>query len=629
MCGIAGLLGDGIRRDAEERLERLTLALAHRGPDGAGHRWFGDSVGLGHRRLSIVDLARGAQPMSNEDGRVWVILNGELYNHSAIRRELQHLGHEFRTQSDTEVLVHGWEEWGPDVLARLNGIYAFGLYDGRRGTGDVWLARDPLGVKPVYVGRQGGLWWFASELAAARRAGLVNADLRRDAIAQYLVYRFIPSPATPYHNVWKVPAGHFVHFPLDALPTEPAFRSFPTRFEPASLPRTESEWTEALRDGLRAAVKQQLMSDVPVGTLLSGGMDSTVVTRIMCDELRHPPCAFAIGFEGTGPLDELPPARRAAAALGVPLVEVQVREAEYLKAWSEQVAGLGEPIANPGIVLVGLLCRQVKKTHKVVLSGQGADEPLGGYPRHIAARFAGLLRFAQPVLEVLPERFARSDRVRRMQRAGRARDEAHQFAEMLAVFAPQEAAVLSKGAASTEELVAPAKGTASSGRNHDFLNRLLAVDARLSLADDLLLVADHMAMASSVELRVPFLDLEFFTLVQLMPSRYKVSSFGARKALYRRAAAPLIPTSLRGSLAGWQGKWGRKLGFSTPLDGWVRKWAATEAEGFLLGPDAHSPAYLSVDAIRALLDDVRRGRPRGRQILSLYVLEHWLREAVA
>src|SRR5437773_82994 len=278
MCGIAGAASRDAAFDVGPIVTRLTAALAHRGPDGEGfHFARGRSVGLGNRRLSIVDLPGGAQPIASEDERVWVTYNGEIYNHLDLRRELIALGHRFRTNADTEVLVHGFEAWGAELFGRLNGIFAFALLDGRSEPGDLWLVRDPAGVKPLYLGLTGETWWFASELAAAR----------------------------------------------------------------------------------------------------SCGVDSTIVTGLMRDGLRQAPQAFAVGFKDERD-GELAMARVAAAELGVPLREVQVSGADYVRAWLEQAATLGEPIANTGILLVGLLCRAVRETHKVVLTGQGADEPLGG-----------------------------------------------------------------------------------------------------------------------------------------------------------------------------------------------------------------------------------------------------------
>ncbi|PYP33122.1 MAG: asparagine synthetase B, partial [Gemmatimonadetes bacterium] len=244
MCGITGVIARDQRRDVGPLVERLTQALAHRGPDGSGIRVLrGRYAAFGHRRLSIVDLECGAQPMANEDGRVWVVFNGELYNHLDLRRELESRGHQFRTRADIEAVIHGWEEWGPGVLQRMNGMYAFALYDGRSavGGGEIWLARDPVGIKPLYVGIGDGVWWFASELAAARAAGLLDADLRPEAFGEYLVYRFVPSPGTFYRAAWKVPPGHCCRLVPDSLPHAPAFEPFTTAFAPTALPRGRAE----------------------------------------------------------------------------------------------------------------------------------------------------------------------------------------------------------------------------------------------------------------------------------------------------------------------------------------------------------------------------------------------------
>ena len=624
MCGIAGVLAGDPGADATVTLGPLLAALAHRGPDGEGTCLArGRSIALGHRRLSILDLETGDQPMGNEDGRVRITYNGEIYNHMELRRELEARGHAFRTRSDTEVLVHGWEEWAEGLLPRLNGIYAFALLDERGDTPALVLARDPLGVKPLYLGRSGSDWWFASELAAARGAGLTG-PLRRDAFAEFLVYRFVPSPGTFHENAWKVPPGHSCRL-VPGASAPPAFQAFQPAFLPATLPSGAHAWEAAIRDGLAQAVRRQLMSDVPVGTLLSGGVDSTVVTALMRDGLADPPQAFAIGFADDPGGGELAVARRAAGALGVPLEAVTVREDEYRDAWLAAAGRAGEPIANSGAMMLGLLCRVAGRTHKVVLSGQGADEPLGGYPRHAGERWYPLARRMRLLLNHLPDRLAAADRVERMRRLAGTPDESRRFAGLLAVFAPVEAARLVRGQVDPDRLVDPVRRWLPSAPEGDSLNRLLYVDARLSLADDLLTVADHVAMAGSVELRVPFLDLELLALLERMPGRYKVSAFGERKWLYRRAVRPLLPPAVREALTGWRGRTGRKLGFTTPLDNWFGAGHAADTRTRLTGPGARLPEFLDPDMLRKEIAAAEEGRPRARQLMALSVLESWLR----
>ncbi|HXI64394.1 MAG TPA: asparagine synthase (glutamine-hydrolyzing) [Gemmatimonadales bacterium] len=629
MCGIAGAVAEHAEKDLTSLVRQLTDLLKHRGPDGSGFHYARNrSIALGHRRLSIVDVEGGAQPMPNEDERVWVVFNGELYNHLDIRKQLEARGHVFRTRADTEVLVHGWEEWGSALLERLNGIYAFGLLDERGTMPVLWLARDPVGVKPLYVGISEGVWWFASELSAARECGLLPADLRPEAFDEYLVYRFVPSPGTFYRNAWKVPPGHLVSLTPGAPLNRPAFQPFVTRFAPPQVPATRRDWEEALRSGLTRAIKRQLMSDVPVASLLSGGVDSTVITDVMRQALPQPPRAFAVGFSDSPGLDELAAARRAAQVVGVPLTEVAIAEADYLAEWPRQVARLGEPIANSSALMIGILCRTVSRSHKVVLTGQGADEPLGGYPRHAAERLYPLARLGRGLLDRLPERLLSSDRIARLRRTGRASNEPRRFAETLAVFGLDEAVTLTRHALDPEALAEPVRRWLPPDGDGDGVNRLLLVDARLSLADDLLIIGDHMSMASSVELRVPFLDLEFLALVERMPGEYKISVLGERKWLYRSAVQAMLPPALRAPLTGWRSRVGRKLGFSTPLDRWFGTWVTRDAERFLLGSDACTPDFLSGEAVGRLVSDARDGRPRSRQLMSLFVLESWLRSAL-
>ncbi|MEO7993585.1 MAG: asparagine synthase (glutamine-hydrolyzing) [bacterium] len=609
-------------------MEQLTAGLSHRGPDGSGFRYFRDRrAGFGHRRLSIVDVEGGRQPMSNEDGTVWVTYNGEIYNHQEIRRELLASGHHFATAADTEVVVHGWEEWGPAVLQRLNGIFAFALFDGRSGPGTVWLVRDPIGVKPLYLGRGPYEWWFSSELAAARDAGVMDTGFRDQAFDEFLVYRFVPSPGTFYRNAWKVPPAHYCRLPLGDLPAEPAFVPYRSDFGPSVLPASAQEWKESIRDSLASAIRRQLMSDVPVGSLLSGGIDSSVVTQVMRKALPSAPQAFAVGVQSRHGVNELFQARRAAHEIGVPLSETEVTEEQYLAAWPGQITALGEPIANSGILLLGILCRTVGTTHKVVLTGQGADEPLGGYPRHAGERWYPWARRARSLLDLVPSGWAASDRVDRMRRIARSPERARRFAEILAVFSPGDIQGITGHRIDADTLAAPVRRWLPEHDGGDTLNSLLSVDARLSLPDDLLLVADHVSMAASVELRVPFLDLQLLALIEAMPSRYKVSRFGERKWLYREAVKDLLPVALRQPLTGVRGRVGKKLGFSSPIDQWLARWVAVEGESYLLGPRACLPDYLAGDAVRRILADVAAGRPRFRQVLSLYVLETWLRDA--
>jgi asparagine synthase (glutamine-hydrolysing) len=582
------------------------------------------SVVLGHRRLSIVDLVTGDQPMSNEDGSVWIAFNGEIYNHLELRRTLEAAGHRFGTRADTEVLLHGWEEWGEELLPRLNGIFAFALTDRRRGV--TVLARDPVGVKSLYVGVQDGLTWWASELGAARGTGLASGAVSPEALKLYLMFRFIPSPSAVFEGTWKLPPGYCVLLrPADAG-RAPVFRSYRTAVRSSAAPQGRMEWREALMVELESAVTHQLMSDVPVGTLLSGGVDSSMITMLMDRHLPYHPQAFGIGFRSHGEASETHAAQWAAGALGVPFTPTWVDDDQYLAAWPEAFAQVGEPIGNSGGLLVHWLCRTVAGTHKVVLSGQGADEPLGGYPRHMVERLRRLGRLAPRASGWVAERLLGAGAGRRLQRVLGATNRIDRYLEIFAVLRPEVVDALIPAGAPSREL-----GRAAIGRwvadeeTGDDLNDLLRADARLSLADDLLVIADHFSMRASVELRVPFLDLQFLELVERMPSRYKVSRIGERKWLYRQGAARSLPPALARKLGGLGERIGRKRGFTTPLE----RWLSTSG-----GPLAAPQRWMEPLIARGLLtrsamstfaaDAEGRGGAMQRELLAVYSLSQWV-----
>jgi|SRR5579875_347601 len=639
MCGLAGLLA----RAPDGRLGAIAAELAarqrHRGPDGEGF-WVAAAercglagrealerpayAVLGHRRLSIVDPAGGNQPMTGEDGRVWVTFNGEIYNHQRLRSDLQRRGHRFRTHCDTEVLVHGWEEWGERLFGKLNGIFAVALFDSRRA--ELVVARDPVGVKPLYVGVSGSRTWWCSELSAAIAAGAARTELSADALKLLLMFRFIPSPWAVLAHAWKVPPGHLLRLRRDQAGTEPVFRPFRSEVRAAAEPRSREEWAEALLGGLSDAVRRQLMADVAIGSLLSGGVDSTLVTQMMRQALPYVPHSYGIGFPSDGALNEAVAAERAACELGTVHHSLEVDENEYLARWPGMFGSVGEPVANVGGLLIGLLCEAASRDTKVVLTGQGADEPLGGYPRHVVERIYPWARHAVRQVAPAATRLLGADTGSRLARALATSDRIARYVDTLAVLAPSQVDLLVPDATPARELACRAVGRwVESEEPSDPVNEFLRLDTRFSLADDLLLIADHFSMRSSVELRVPFLDLEFLELVERMPSRYKVSSLGARKWLYRRGARAQLPRRLRAPLAGRRARFGPKRGFNAPVATWfAADGAIGDDRGWLSGLERWS--MLSRGAVERLIayepDDGQNARKR----VTLYALSQWLNE---
>lgn len=637
MCGIAGIISRTADPHAGNEVLTATQALEHRGPDGEGFwRLAGDRAGLcapqeldeptdivlGHRRLSIVDVVGGAQPMGNEDGTVWVSFNGEIYNHADLRRELEQIGHHYSSHSDTETLVHGWEEWGEGIFGRLNGIFAFAIADLRRR--EIVLVRDPIGVKPLYVGISGKRTWFASELAAAAQAGLVSTGLSPDAIKLFLTFRFIPSPHTIAPNAWKVPPGHYVKVSNADAGAEPRFVPFDCRIRSTASPRNPRDWGEALIAELDGAVHRQLMADVPVASLLSGGVDSSLVTQMMAAHLPYAPQTFGIGMRSEGAANEAFAAERAAAELGVPHTSTVLEDEAYVSEWPNVLGQIGEPIANSSALMIRTICEQVGRSHKVALCGQGADEPLGGYPRHMTERLHRLGRLSPRLSRAVTRHAFGKESATRLDRALSARDRTERYVEIFSVLPSKEIDQLVRGGSAATELARAAVErwvrTRDSG---DDVNDLLYVDARLSLADDLLIIGDLTAMRSSVELRVPFLDLAMLELVERMPSKYKVSRLGERKWLYRKAAARHLPPDLAHRLCGPTKRFERKRGFSSPLTDWF------DAEhGLLAGNELWARALRALpelspervdEALGALGEE---GLSRRRSVL--YALAQWL-----
>jgi asparagine synthase (glutamine-hydrolysing) len=639
MCGIAGAISSHVDAAVGSFALSATRALAHRGPDGDGFLRVcadrtdlctADRAGapaiavLGHRRLSIIDLAGGAQPMSDGSDTVWITFNGEIYNHLELRQQLIGRGHQFSTHCDTEVIVHGWKEWGAGVFERLNGIFAVALLDTR--TREVVLARDPMGVKPLYVGVRGAMTWWSSELNAAQTAGATN-EISRDALKLFLLFRFVPSPFSIFDGSWKVPPGHYCRIRSATAGQQPEFTRYLSRVRSAASPRSREQWRDAMVGELEASVKRQLMSDVPVASLLSGGVDSTLITQLMSEHLPYAPETFGIGFASDGADSEARAAEIAAAELHVPHTSITAGDDDYIASWPAAVRQVGEPVANSGGLLVRWLCDRVGERHKVVLSGQGADEPLGGYPRHLTERFFRIARTAPRAATSISGLLFGGERSDRLERVLAAPDRLDRYATILGVLRMETIDALVLGAsAPAREL---ARGVLSrwvpDEEPQDPLNEVLIVDSRMSLADDLLLIGDHHSMAASVELRVPFLDLAFVELVERMPSRFKVSLLGERKWLYREAAARRLPRTAAQRLCGIRARVGKKRGFTTPLTAWFASQAGPlrRMENWL--PAVERIGAIRMDALRGIVND-DSNRDASRQRALFYALAMWAKQ---
>jgi asparagine synthase (glutamine-hydrolysing) len=616
MCGIAGILTPGRPVDAEV-LGRMVAAMTHRGPDDEG-RWTGDGVGLGMRRLAIVDVPGGAQPLRNEEGSVRVVFNGEIYNHRALRDELAARGHRFASDTDGEVIAHLWEEHGPRGVARLDGIFALALWDDRRRA--LLLARDQLGVKPLYLHRRGSEVRFASELKALLADPAVERRLDLAALDAHLTLRFTPAPLTLLQGVEKLE-------PATWMLIDAAGERRVRYWDPAPVERTDLTLEEAaaeLRDRLRAAVRRQMMSDRPIGAMLSGGIDSAAVVAFMAEASPHVR-TFTIGFEGGGDADETALARATARHFGTEHHDVVLPAGGFREELPAVIEMLEEPVGTTSAIGVREVARLARSSVPVLLSGQGADELLAGYWRYVGEAIAARGSAAVRRLGLRPAVAAAAARARpvRLQRGLQALcqpETLERFLGIYAVFDPQrkrdlygpELAAALSGRSRQAEAVERLRARAA---ERDSVGQMLYVDTRLWLPDDLLLIGDKMAMAESVELRVPFLDRELVEFAESLPTAFKLRR-GVRKLVHRRAMEHVLPAEIVHR---------RERGFQTPMQRWLRGPEMGDyARELLLDGGGVCAGLLRRGAVEAMLDRHRSGAAdHTRQLFCLISLELW------
>ncbi len=619
MCGIFGAVGEDLRHDD---LLALGSRLTHRGPDDRGLEvWKSDGVALGHTRLAIVDLtAAGRNPLSNEDGTVWVTFNGEIYNQADLRRELERHGHVFRSNADTEVLVHAYEQWGDDHIHRLRGMFAYALYDrrpsaGRRGR--VLLVRDRVGIKPLYyaAGRHGFL--FASEFDPLRRTP--GVDTRRDwsAIADYLTYRYVPAPKTPVTGIRKLLPGHWLELAPGSTPTVRQYWTLPTAVRHEL--RSPASAREALDAALRAAVARHLMSDVRIGVLLSGGVDSSGVAALAVEAGLTDLASFTMAFDVPGKQDAAA-ARLVARRLATDHHE-DVATAERIDVTLEQVASMfGEPFADGSAIPTRALCRLARRHVKVALSGDGGDELFGGYGhyrRWLRHRIwfdgvpVALRRTVADAIHPVPRPGERRSRLIEVGRRGGAAA----YGSFLELFSPAE-----KRALAGPELASLLRDYddhwlfARHWRTDlDPLTRVQYVDLHTFLADDILTKVDRASMSCGLEVRPVLLDHELVELAFSMPARVRSGWAGLRgKRLLRQVLQGRVPPAILAR---------PKSGFGAPLDAWLSAETDAIVTRLAAGPLA---AHGVIDP-----DGLRRIAPclRGLRLWSLLVLERALTAA--
>ncbi len=607
MCGICGLASVAGSADPA-RVARMSATLVHRGPDSFGE--FDDgTVALAARRLSIIDLETGDQPIANEDGTLHVVQNGEIYNYRELRRELERAGHRFRTHGDTEVLLHLYEQHGDRFAELLRGMFAVAIWDAARRR--LVLARDRFGIKPLYYREGSGELAFASELRA-----LPRGEIDLDALEAFLAFNSIPAPLTIFREVRKLPAGHLLLWEDGRVRIERFARPAPVSAEELRN-EDEAELVEELRSRLRDSVRAHLVSDVPVGVLLSGGVDSSLLAALAAGESSEPLRTFSIGFEERS-FDELADARLVAARYGTQHRELVLRPdaALLLPALAE---AFDEPFADSSALPTYLVSQLAAGDVKVALSGEGGDELFGGYYTYaadlLAARIGGLARLARPLVERLPTSAGRASfdyRAKRFVRAAHLPplERHHGWKEIFSADARAELT----GAASAFDPVDLLRARYAETAGADELARLQDVDLGVYLVDDLLVKTDRASMAHSLEARIPYLDTVVTNLALALPTRHKVRGL-SKKVLLRKAAEPLLPREI---------VHGKKRGFSIPAAAWLRGELEPFARETLSADALRRQGFFRPDVVERLLDDHVAGREdRSRQLWGLLAFTLW------
>jgi asparagine synthase (glutamine-hydrolysing) len=620
MCGICGQFNFGTGAPVARRdIERMATAIAHRGPDDEGF-YIAGSLGLGFRRLSIIDLAGGHQPMSDREESVWVVFNGEIYNFKELRSELEGHGHVFRTRCDTEVIVHGYKQWGDEVLNRLSGMFGLAVWDVRRRR--LMLARDAFGIKLIYYREDHGSLWFGSEMRAVR-AMMHQEETEVDpaALSLFMRYRYTPSPHTMLRGVRKLAPGTKLVVEDGACTTSRWYRYAPTPFAP---PKTVEEAGEELLALYRQAVKRQLISDVPLGLLLSGGIDSGLLLALMNENGVDWP-TYSVGYGSSYVHDELVDAEETARILKSRHTSVRITREIFERMLRNIVGCLEEPIAASSIVPMYFVCERAREDVKVALVGQGPDELFGGYRRHLAARYAApwtaLPAWALALLERAGAALPRNETLKRGLYALGRDDTQHRYERILSLLPRAQVDELFwEGLLKTDSdgsLLACWADLTDLMAGTDQLGGLQFLEVRSTLPDELLMYADKLSMVHGLELRVPFVDKDIVEYGERLPANLKVRN-GVGKWIHRQVCRKFLPNSIIRR---------RKRGFAgNVVDSWFRDALGGTMSSIFADDGAAIYRYLRPAAVRKLYAEHAAGRRDNHKILfSLIVFEEWLR----
>jgi asparagine synthase (glutamine-hydrolysing) len=631
MCGICGIVG----KADEQLIQNMLASIAHRGPDDEGiyiaSAASGARVGLGHRRLSIIDLSpAGHEPMSDTLGEIWLTYNGEIYNFKEIRKELEKRGHQFKSESDAEVVIYAYREWGLNALAMFNGMFAFAIWDGRNNS--LLLARDRLGIKPVYYADTPAGFAFASEIKAILSIPNCKREVDLESLNQFLSFLWTPDPDTLFRGIRKLPPGHFLVYQNGRAEVR---QYWDLQFnEDDSL--SEQEWVERVREQVERSVRAQMIADVPLGAFLSGGVDSSSIVSLMTGMVSQKVTTYTFGFKSEDLRydileDDVKYAREIGAKLETDYHE-SFFEPKVMELLPKLVYHLDEPVADPAAITSYLICKAARERLTVLLSGMGGDEVFAGYPRHIAVKIAEAYNLipsfiSRPLVEAMPAsmpgRFNSVFRNTKKLARSAALPLRERYLGYCTYFKEDEKASLYSGEMNRAMLdfnaLAAHQNYFDKVADEDFVNQMLYVDLKTFLPCLNLTYTDKTSMAASMEVRVPLLDHELVEMAARIPARLKIKGL-TRKYVLKKAAEKWLPRNII---------YRKKAGFSAPLRSWLHNDLRPMVEDLLCEANIKQRGYFDYSEVRRLIDDNLAGREdNGLKIFQLLTLELWHRQFI-
>lgn len=603
MCGFVGFTNN--IPNTREVLERMSESITHRGPDSHGEH-IDEGVALGFRRLSIIDLSNGSQPLYNEDGTVVLVFNGEIYNYQPLREELLSYGHSFSTETDSEVLIHGYEQWGKELLGRLRGMFAFVIWDKKRG--ELFGARDFFGIKPLYYTSMGGAFIFGSEIKSFLHHPLFVKELNTDALETYLTFQYSACEETFFKGVKGLLPAHYFVYKDGIMKTQ---RYWNVDFLPDEGPGLE-DWVNKISDTFKDSVEAHKIADVEVGSFLSSGVDSSYVAAVADVDKT-----FTVGFGEDERYNEIGYAKEFSKYIGKENISKVITPEEYWSEFPKIQYHMDEPLADPAAVALYFVCQLASKYVKVVLSGEGADEIFGGYniykePDDVAIYNAVPMPIRRMIGNIA-SRFPHKRGVNFFIRRGKTLEE--RFIGNAYIFSEEERKAILKIKTSAPDAYALTKPFYDMVRDKDNLTKMQFLDLNMWMTGDILLKADKMSMANSLELRVPFLDREVMALAQRIPKRYRVTRENTKYAM-RLAAQRACPKETADK---------KKLGFPVPIRVWLKedKYIDIVKKEFL---SENSKKFFNTDSLIKLIEEHRSGEyDRSRKIWTVYTFLVWYR----